>query len=118
LRISAGRCLDAMGRYSESQTQYETAVRLVPSSGPMHFLLGLSLGQQGKTTEAVEQFRESIRLMPDLIEAHLNLGRALSSQGQVKEALQEYLEVLRQCPTNALALRAVEQLRSRVPPSK
>lgn len=112
LRVKAGMCYSQLGRNPEAAEQYAEAARLDPNSGRTHFLLGLALGRQGKPAEATDQFRQAVRLMPEVPEAHLNLGLALMNQGRNADAMEEFHEVLRRSPTNAMALRYVEQLRA------
>jgi Flp pilus assembly protein TadD len=70
----------------------------------------MELGGQGRAQEATEQFREAVRLMPDVVEARVNLGIALKQQGRSAEAVEQFREVLRRSPTNAVALKNVEEL--------
>jgi tetratricopeptide (TPR) repeat protein len=85
---------------------------LAPDLAQAHFLHGVELGRQGNPAEAAQDFRAAVKLMPALLEARLNLGIALVGLGQRDEALAQFEEVLSRNPTNALALRYTEMLRS------
>jgi tetratricopeptide (TPR) repeat protein len=110
LRLNTGRCLVALGRNGEALAHFAQAVRLAPDFGQARFLFGMELGGQGRAQEATEQFREAVRLMPDVVEARVNLGIALKQQGRSAEAVEQFREVLRRSPTNAVALKNVEEL--------
>ena len=51
--------------------------------------------------------------MPDSIEARRNLAVALYRQDKFEDALKQFQEVLKSNPGDALALKYVENLRSR-----
>jgi tetratricopeptide (TPR) repeat protein len=112
LRLEAGQSLAASGHHAEALAQYAVAIRLSPDLVQARFLHGLELGRENKPAEAAEDFRTAVKLMPDLLEARLNLGIALVNLGQRDEALAQFDEVLRRSPTNALALRYTQSLRS------
>jgi tetratricopeptide (TPR) repeat protein len=113
LLMEAGRALSAVGRHAEAAQRYAEAVQLEPGEGPPHLQLGVELGRQGKPAEAEREFREALRLMPDSVEGHLNLGIALYKQYKLDEALKQFEAVLQRTPTDALALKYVQELRSR-----
>jgi tetratricopeptide (TPR) repeat protein len=113
LHLEAGQTFEALSRPAEAARHFGEAVRLAPDLLQARYLYGLQLGHEGKPVEAAEQFREAVRIMPELIEARLNLGIALMNQGKGEEALQQFEEVLRRSPTNALALRKVQEMRAR-----
>jgi tetratricopeptide (TPR) repeat protein len=112
LRLEAGQSLAAAGHHPQALAQYADAVRLAPDLAQAHFLHGVELGRQGNPAEAAQDFRAAVKLMPALLEARLNLGIALVGLGQRDEALAQFEEVLSRNPTNALALRYTEMLRS------
>jgi len=112
MRLEAGQILMALKRPAEAGRLFAEAVRLSPDFAPARVLHGLALGQQGQALEAEQQFREALRLAPELLEARLNLGISLMNLGRSREALSNLEEVLRRSPTNTLALRYVQTLRS------
>ena len=112
LRLEAGQSLAASGHHPQALAEFADAVRLAPDLAQARFLHGLELGRQGNPATAAEEFRAAVKLMPELLEARLNLGIALVSLGQRDEALVQFDEVLRRNPTNALALRYTQTLRS------
>lgn len=118
LYVRAGLCFDALQKSQEALQCYANAVRLAPEFGQARFLLGLEYGRQGKPEDAVRQFREAVRLMPDVVEARLNLGIGLQNLGRKSEAIEQFREVLRRSPTNAIALRKLEQLQAPAAPAR
>jgi tetratricopeptide (TPR) repeat protein len=112
LRVEAGQSLAASGHHPEALAQYADAIRFSPDLVQARFLHGLELGRENKPAEAAEDFRAAVKLMPDLLEARLNLAIALVKLNQRDEALAQFDEVLRRSPTNALALRYIQTLRS------
>lgn len=116
LHLEAGQALIALGRGAEAAQHHAIAARVAPGLAQARFLHGLDLGREGKASAAAEEFRAAIQIMPGLMEARLNLGTALMKQGQDAEALSQFEEVLRHNPTNSLALRNAQALRSRITP--
>jgi superkiller protein 3 len=115
LHIEAGEMLFSFRRFAEAGSQFAEAIRLSPDSPRAHHLYGSMLGQQGDAAGAEREFREALRLAPDLLEVRLNLGIALMSQGRSGEALKFFDEVLEKNPTNQLALKYSEALRTASP---
>lgn len=112
LHVGAGQNFAALKRLAEAEKHSAEAIRLSPEFAEAHLLHGLVLGRRGNIAGATEQFREALRLKPELQDARLNLGVALAKQNPT-EALVLFEDVLRQNPTNATALRYIEQLRTR-----
>jgi tetratricopeptide (TPR) repeat protein len=75
-----------VGRWRDSRTLFEHAVRVSPRSVVARNNLGLALASQGRPRQAASQFREALRIRPDSAEAHRNLGIALARMGRVPEA--------------------------------
>lgn len=112
LRIEAGQNLASTGQFLAAADCFAEAIRISPNSVPAHQFYGSALGQLGRPMEAERQFREVLRLAPDLLEARLNLGISLMSQGRLEEALENFATVLQRSPTNELALRYSERVRT------
>ncbi len=111
-RLHAGQAYAAAGLPAEAERQLAEAARLAPDYAPARFLYGQALGRAGHPAEAEQQFRAAARLMPDLPEARLNLAVSLASQGRSADAIAEYETVLARWPTNEVARRNLDQLRS------
>jgi len=112
LQLEAGECLLGLQLYPAAADRLAEAVRLTPDSAKAHQLYGSALGQEGKAEEAEREFRETLRLAPNLLEARLNLGIAVMSQGRSSEALALFDEVLQVSPTNGLAIKYAQALRT------
>lgn len=112
LRLEAGENLMLLNRTAEAFELFADAVRVNPQLARARLLYGSGLGQQGRPVEAEQQFREALRIDPGLLEARLNLGVALMSQGRAAESLICLEDVLRVSPTNELALRYVQRIRT------
>lgn len=111
LQLGAGRNLASLGRYEEAAHHSAEAVRLAPEFVEAHLLHGIVLWRRGLTPQAMEQFQEALRLRPESMDARLNLGTVLAQLGRGSEALVLFEEVLQRSPTNAVALKYVQQLR-------
>ncbi len=112
LRMDAGRCAEALGRFDEARNYLVVATELMPESGEAHFLFGRELGRVGNHAGAVEAFAAAVRLLPDVVEARLNLGLALMNAGRHAEALREFEVVLTRQPGNEIALQNAARLRA------
>jgi protein O-GlcNAc transferase len=113
LRLDAGRCAEALGRFEEARSCFAAATELMPESGEAYFLLGRELGRAGNDRGAAEAFAAAVRLLPDVVEARLNLGLALMNSGRDSEALREFETVLARQPGNEIALQNAARLRAK-----
>jgi tetratricopeptide (TPR) repeat protein len=112
LRVEAGQALAAFGRHEEAAQQFGEALKIVPDQGQIHFLRGLELGRLGRPAEAEQEFQAATKLMPDVVEARLNLAISLYNQKKLDDALREFETVVERSPTNAVALKYIQTLRS------
>lgn len=110
LHVGAGQNFAALKRLPEAGYHSAAAIRLAPDFAEAHLLHGLVLGRQGQLTAAAAAFREALRLKPELLDARLNLGIALAGQDPAA-ALEQFDAVIKVSPTNATALRYIQQLR-------
>jgi tetratricopeptide (TPR) repeat protein len=92
--INLGIALQESGRLQDALREYQTALRLRPSSPEVHNNLGNLLTQLGAHETALAHYRETLRLKPRSI-AHLNLAAALGRLGRFEEALQHCAEAER-----------------------
>jgi tetratricopeptide (TPR) repeat protein len=112
LRFEAGQVLAALGRHEEAAQRFAEAIQLSPNQGQAHFLRGLELGRLNKPGEAEQEFQEATKLLPDVVEARINLGIALYQQGKLDKALEQFETVLQRSPTNSVALKYMQTMRS------
>ncbi|MFO1515255.1 MAG: tetratricopeptide repeat protein [Verrucomicrobiota bacterium] len=112
LQLAAGRNLASLGRYGEAGIHSAEAVRLVPRSAEARLMHGIVLWKRGMTEQAKGEFQEALRLNPESLDARLNLGIVLAQQKKNAEALSFFEQVLQRSPTNALALKYAQSLRS------
>jgi spermidine synthase len=76
---------------------------IVPDSGEVHNVLGISLAERGEMGRAVAEFREAARLDPDSASTHWHLGAALATEGARDEAVVHLRRAVELDPTNANA---------------
>ncbi|HEX4143305.1 MAG TPA: tetratricopeptide repeat protein [Pirellulales bacterium] len=105
-RMTLADALALQRRFDEAITQYEEAVRLSPTSPPIHYRLAQALAVAGKSDRAVAEWREAIRLDPNFLRARIDLASALLKAGNATEAAAECHEVLNRRPnvTEAIVL--------------
>jgi protein O-mannosyl-transferase len=99
-----GIVLQASGRVSEAQSQYQEALRLRPDYAEAHVNLGNAFLYGGQVQEAIGHYEQALRLKPDSAEAHTGLGIALDRTGKVSEAAWHYEQALRIKPDSPQAL--------------
>jgi tetratricopeptide (TPR) repeat protein len=112
LLLEAGRSLSALGRHVEAAQRYAEAVQLEPDEAQPHLQLGVEMGRLDQPEPAETEFREALRLKPDWLEARLDLGIALFKQNKMGEAREQIDQVLQRNPTDPLALKYAQALRS------
>jgi tetratricopeptide (TPR) repeat protein len=112
LRVEAGQALSAFGRHEEAAQQFGEALKIAPDQGQIHFLRGLELGRLGQPGDAEQEFQAATKLMPDVVEARLNLAISFYNQKKLDDALREFEAVLQRSPTNTVALKYIQTLRS------
>jgi protein O-GlcNAc transferase len=107
------------GRYVELESMAHSLLKLIPDSGIVWKLYGLSLQLQGK--DALAALQKAADLLPNDAEAHSNLAVVLRDQGQLDAAVASYRRALQIRPnfTEAhnnlgVALRAQGQLEEAV----
>ena len=92
-------------RPSDALAPAQQALKLAPSSGEAHYLLGRTYLELGDDAKAVAELESAARLSPNSPEVHFNLAKAYSQAKQNERAAQERAIFVR---LNALA----EQQRS------
>jgi Flp pilus assembly protein TadD len=83
------------GIYANSETLWQTTLRLNPTSWMVHNNLGYDLlFRKGRVNEAMTHFEKSLELKPDDAEAHNNLGVCLSREGRMDDAVSQFEKAL------------------------
>jgi hypothetical protein len=78
------------GRFEESATLLESAIRLNPMPSPQqHRSLGEVYRQLRRIDESIQCFERAVALQPDLSDAHISLGVALLTAGQCERGWRE-----------------------------
>ena len=97
--------LQAAARY------LQRAVQLRPSYPEALNNLGIVFVRMQNNLQAEDQFRTGIRLAPENDQAYLNLARLYAMENDKEKAKQVLHQLLQIQPSNATALRAVDELR-------
>ncbi len=104
------------GRIEEAIAECETAIKIDPDFGNPYNDIGVYLMQQQKLDEAVpwlEKAKKAKRYEPRHF-PYLNLGRIYAAKGMINKALEEFRGALEYNPGDPLALRAIEELQSKL----
>jgi len=100
-QCNLGALLAMQGRYGESSSYFEQALRAEPSSATARNGLGADLLAQNRVADAIRELREALRLDPRHLNARWNLAKALVRQGNSAGAASELETYLKQKPGNA-----------------
>ena len=104
------------GKIEEAIAECEIAIRIDPDFGNPYNDIGVYLMQQQKLDEAIpwlEKAKEAKRYEPRHF-PYLNLGHIYAAKGMINKALEEFRGALRFNPGDTLALRAIEELESKL----
>ena len=104
------------GRIEEAIAECETAIKTDPDFGNPYNDIGVYLMQQQKLDEAIpwlEKAKKAKRSEPRHF-PYLNLGHIYAAKGMINKALEEFRGVLQYNPGDPLALRAIEELESKL----
>ncbi len=91
------------GRWHDSISLWEYAVRAAPENSMAQNYLGSAMLKEGRLDEALSHLDESVRLDADNWQGQFNLGVALERQGRLERAEQHYAAALRVNPKCAFA---------------
>ncbi|MCH7547328.1 MAG: tetratricopeptide repeat protein, partial [Planctomycetes bacterium] len=90
-------CLTFLGRLDESQTLYDRAAKLEPSSMIIQVSTGIPAYMKRQFTEAQLRFKVVLAMDPNFSLTHVFLGETLLGQGRFDEAIEQYrLAILRE----------------------
>ncbi|TAK07424.1 tetratricopeptide repeat protein [bacterium] len=104
------------GRIEEAIAECETAIKIDPDFGNPYNDIGIYLMQQQKLDEAIpwlEKAKNAKRYEPRHF-SYLNLGHIYAAKGMINKALEELRGALQLNPSDSLALRAIEELESKL----
>ena len=104
------------GRIEEAIAECETAIRIDPDFGNPYNDIGIYLMQQQKPDEAIpwlEKAKKAKRYEPRHF-PYLNLGHIYAAKGMINKALEEFRGALQFNSGDSLALRAIEELESKL----
>jgi len=85
-----GRALFVLGRFSESEPAFRTAVTHAPDDWTAHNGLGAALLRLKREDEAISEFERMQALTPDNVRAYNNLGSAFLQQERFDKASEMY----------------------------
>jgi tetratricopeptide (TPR) repeat protein len=85
-------------------TAFRAAIRLDPSSGRMHYFLGLSLYSSEQIDASIHELRTAVDLDRNDLQAWLSLGVAYHQKGRLAEAEASWQTVLASDPNSVTAL--------------
>jgi tetratricopeptide (TPR) repeat protein len=88
------------GRHEEAARNFHEAIRLQPTYGPAHLLLGSSLTALGKNAEATSEFKRAVQLLPNEPLARLQLAKNYGLRNDWPAAVQEFLKLTQMAPEN------------------
>ena len=98
------------GRWRDSVTLFEYAVKTGPQSWLVNYNLGQALlAEQGvgdareRSQRAIDAFERALKFKPESAETHNNLGQALFQIGRVDDAIAHYKDAIRHDPRNVAA---------------
>lgn len=82
-----GMALEASGKISEAQAQFETALTLDPGSAFSLFHRGLTLEGQGRLTAAIASYQQALNLSPGDVDYACAIANAYLKSGNANKAL-------------------------------
>jgi len=104
------------GELDAAIAECETAIRLDPEFGNPYNDIGVYLMQKSQLDEAIpwlEKAKQAQRYEPRHF-PYLNLGRIYARKGMLLKAQEEFASALRLHPHDELALRAIQEIQSRL----
>ena len=81
--------------YKDTETLWQTSLRINPDSSMAHNNLGFELlYKDGRVDEAMAEFQSALKINPRNAEALANIGRVFSRIGRMDEAIVQYQKAL------------------------
>jgi tetratricopeptide (TPR) repeat protein len=91
------------GRYPDSVSKLNEALKAEPESVPAHYLQGLNYYRMKNYPDAVAQLQRTVQLSPDYALALFYLGVAYGHTGQIDESISNLKRAVELDPTNFTA---------------
>ena len=90
-----GMAFVAMGKFEESISPYEMAIKISPNLAMAHTNLGISHFSMGNIEEAISHYNTAIKLNSNHAHGHYNLGIVLSTLEKFGEAILHYKKAIK-----------------------
>ena len=83
-----GLCYEALGRASEAEDAYRTAVKTAGDEYRPYFTYGVFLFKQTRLQESLDMLKLAFQLQPDVVDVRFELARVLYHDREFSEAEQ------------------------------
>ena len=110
-RGQLGKALFILGQIEDAVPHLQLATRLDATNDEPHYLLGVVSRMKNDFVPAKALLEAALRLNPDNFKAHGNLGLLLLEQGDLIPAETHLREALRLNPDDAIARKALADLK-------
>ena len=94
-QLNLGVFLADLGRLSEAEAAYRTALRLAPNDARVHVNLSDLYRGQGRDDLCEQTLREALHVVPDTAVVHHSLGLLLARQRKIDEAVESLRAAVR-----------------------
>src|SRR5262249_34555085 len=88
--VARGLVLAQKNDYTEPEREFQTAIRLDPTSYDARYFFGRTCRSAGKAVESAHQFEQACRLRPDEYQAAMNLATGYAGMGRKADAQAAY----------------------------
>lgn len=112
--LRLGELAQAEGRLDSAIAWFERAVSANPGYSESSILLGQALARAGDAERARQAFERAIENNINALDAYLGLGALFAEESRWLEAAAQYERALRVNPGSEVALRGLEQARTRL----
>ncbi|MDX2176698.1 MAG: tetratricopeptide repeat protein [Candidatus Sumerlaeia bacterium] len=113
-----GWCLLNSGQVDPAFSTWQRAMLLDPKDSKVResmvrarLMVGKQLRDKGLFTHALVHFKSLLRLLPQSAEVHLEIAATYDMKGDVRSATNEYQQVMALDPKNAIAKKALVDLK-------
>ena len=97
LKTLARFCV-SYGWLEAAATNYDDAIKLMPSDAKLYVEAGQNLDALGRHAEAERDYAEAANLSPDFMQAHFLYGLELGREGKTASAVAQFREAVRIMP--------------------
>ena len=112
--LRLGELAQSEGRLDSAIACFERAVSANPDYSESSILLGKALVKAGDADRARQAFEQAIGININALDAYLGLGALFAEESRWLEAAAQYEKALRVNPRSEVALRGLEQARTRL----